>query len=60
MQQNRGLLRFLLQKELRKSDVGSLGRMVLPKVGFPILYIPPVTMSIPLIAMASLRFHSEV
>ncbi|XP_078447298.1 uncharacterized protein LOC144716118 isoform X3 [Wolffia australiana] len=29
--QNRGLLRFLLQKELRKSDVGSLGRMVLPK-----------------------------
>ncbi|XP_078447297.1 B3 domain-containing protein LFL1-like isoform X2 [Wolffia australiana] len=31
LQQNRGLLRFLLQKELRKSDVGSLGRMVLPK-----------------------------
>ncbi|MQL78040.1 hypothetical protein Taro_010448 [Colocasia esculenta] len=29
--QSRGFLRFLLQKELRKSDVGSLGRMVLPK-----------------------------
>uniref|UniRef100_A0A1D1ZBI5 B3 domain-containing transcription factor FUS3 n=1 Tax=Anthurium amnicola TaxID=1678845 RepID=A0A1D1ZBI5_9ARAE len=29
--QSKGILRFLLQKELRKSDVGSLGRMVLPK-----------------------------
>ncbi|KAL5985430.1 B3 domain-containing transcription factor [Asimina triloba] len=26
-------LRFLLQKELRNSDVGSLGRIVLPKTG---------------------------
>jgi hypothetical protein len=43
-------LRFLLQKVLKQSDVGSLGRIVLPKVRQPrappfvlsIVYLPPL------------------
>lgn len=32
-------LRFLLQKVLKQSDVGNLGRIVLPKVCFSIFFI---------------------